>query len=276
MFRPREGHDQQILSSRLMITPEPVSLRFVHDVFGNSVGIARFSGAAETLTFESLVEMEHRPQPVADEDGMADAASTLFPVTYSVEDAPDLLRSIEREHADPEREIERWARRFVNPRGETRVLDLLSGMTKAIHTEFAYAGRLEVGTQTPLETLRLGTGSCRDFAVLMIEAARSLNLAARFVSGYIYSSMRGAERVGGGHTHAWVRVYVPQCGWVEFDPTNGIVGSTDLIRVASARDPRQALPLSGTWIGDAGDALGMDVEVDVRVKRPPATIRRVA
>jgi len=275
MFRPREGYDQRVLSDRLVITPEPVSLRLVHDVFGNCVGIARFAGKADTLTFESTVELDHRPAPVADEDGMADAAATLYPVAYSAEDIPDLLRSIEREHADPDRVLERWARSFVDKRGQTGVLDLLSRMTRTIHSQFSYAGRLEVGTQTPLETLRLGTGSCRDFAVLMIEAARSLNLAARFVSGYIYSS-EGVERTGGGHTHAWVRVYLPRCGWVEFDPTNGIVGSTDLIRVAVARDPAQALPLSGTWTGESGDYAGMEVEVDVRATRPPTPIRRVA
>ena len=103
----------------------------------------------------------------------------------------------------------------------------------------------------------------------MMEAVRSLGLAARFVSGYIYSPHRSPShrgRIGGGHTHAWVRVYLPACGWVEFDPTNGIVGNTDLVRVAVARDPRQAVPLHGTWAGSPTDYLGMDVEVDVRAE----------
>jgi transglutaminase-like putative cysteine protease len=101
---------------------------------------------------------------------------------------------------------------------------------------------------------------------LMMEAVRSLGLAAQFVSGYIYTPPRHAgplTRLGGGHTHAWVRVFLPSCGWVEFDPTNGIVGNADLVRVAIARDPRQALPLCGSWSGEATDYLGMDVEVDV-------------
>ena len=103
----------------------------------------------------------------------------------------------------------------------------------------------------------------------MIEAVRSLGLAARFVSGYIYSPYVGSAqpgRIGGGHTHAWVRVYLPACGWVEFDPTNGIVGNADLVRVAIARDPRQAAPLHGTWYGAPGDFLDMQVEVDVRTE----------
>ena len=114
----------------------------------------------------------------------------------------------------------------------------------------------------------------------MIEAVRSLGLAARFASGYVYSASAKAGRTGGGHTHAWVRVFLPACGWVEFDPTNGIVGNTDLVRVAIARDPRQAMPLHGTWAGLPGDYLGMDVEVEVSVEAcagtQPAPLRRVA
>lgn len=260
MFRPREGHDQRILQERLVITPEPTVLRFMHDVFGNCVAFARFGAPTDQLTFESFVELDHRPEAPDHED----AAAVPFPAVYSREDAPDLLRSMERDHPDPERRLERWARRFADAHGAQGALAVLSAMTRAVHAEFGYNCRLEVGTQTPLETLRLGTGSCRDFAVLMIEAARCLNIAARFVSGYVYSEADGGtERVGGGHTHAWLQAYLPHCGWVEFDPTNGIVGNSDLIRVAVARDPRQALPLSGTWYGDAADYLGMDVEVDV-------------
>jgi transglutaminase-like putative cysteine protease len=85
--------------------------------------------------------------------------------------------------------------------------------------------------QNPLETLRTGMGTCRDFAVFMMEAARSLGYAARFVSGYLHVRGSGHDRVGGGSTHAWVQVYLPSAGWVEFDPTNAIVGNRDLIRV---------------------------------------------
>jgi transglutaminase-like putative cysteine protease len=111
--------------------------------------------------------------------------------------------------------------------------------------------------------LKLSSGTCRDFAVLMMEAARSLGLAARFVSGYLYVKDSASPRLGGGATHAWLQVYLPGAGWVEFDPTNGIVGNHDLIRVAVVRDPRHAIPLAGTYIGAPGDFLSMDVEVSV-------------
>nr|WP_255453087.1 transglutaminase family protein [Phyllobacterium sp. SYP-B3895] len=119
-------------------------------------------------------------------------------------------------------------------------------------------------TQSPVQTLQLRRGTCRDFAVLMIEAARLLGLAARFVTRYIYVPSRdGSTTRGGGSTHAWCQIYLPGAGWVEFDPTNGILGNRDLIRVAVARDPRQAIPLTGSYDGDASAYDGMSVQVNV-------------
>jgi transglutaminase-like putative cysteine protease len=267
MFRPLESFDQRLVSSTLDISPAPSLLRYGHDVFGNCFGVAQFDIPASELTFESRVTLEHTPLPAfASVDGEAESYAGTMPFAYDAEDLPDLLRSIERQHPDPDGLLERWARGFVRHEGRTSLQALLADMTQAIYSDFRYATRLHGHAQTPTETLSLRTGTCRDFAVLMMEAVRSLGLAAQFVSGYIYSPplhVGGLTRVGGGHTHAWMRVYLPPCGWVEFDPTNGIVGNTDLVRVAVARDPRQALPLWGSWQGDAGDFLGMDVEVDV-------------
>jgi transglutaminase-like putative cysteine protease len=279
MFRPQESYDQRVLESRLVIAPEPAELRYVQDVFGNCVAIAKFAERADELTFQSHIRLEHTPAPLVTESEEEIDASVSFPFAYSAEDMPDLLRSIERQHADPDRVLERWAHRFVRQGRPTKILGLLAEMTHAIRADFTYATRLYGPAQTPLETLRLGSGSCRDFAMLMIEAVRSLGLAARFVSGYIYSPAAGrgdARRRGGGHTHAWVRVYLPSCGWVELDPTNGIVGATDLIRVAVARDPRQAAPLHGTWSGPLSYYSGMDVEVDVQVEAEPQANSHVA
>ena len=278
MLRPLESYDQRLISAELSITPEPSMLRNVHDVFGNCVSIARFTGRTDRLAVESRMTLEHTPQPAFDFGGEAYSAS--LPFAYAPEDLPDLARSMEREHADPDGALEAWARRFVRRAGPTSLRTLLSDMTHAIHDGFTYGTRLSGAPQAPLETLSLGAGSCRDFAMLMIEAVRSLGLAARFVSGYVYSSSQKAGRAGGGHTHAWVRVFLPSCGWVEFDPTNGIVGNADLVRVAIARDPRQAVPLHGTWAGLPADYLGMEVEVEVSVEAcadvQPAPLRRVA
>ncbi|MFL5298559.1 MAG: transglutaminase N-terminal domain-containing protein [Phenylobacterium sp.] len=280
MLRPLESYDQRLISAELDITPEPAALRNIHDVFGNCVGIARFAGRTDRLSVESRVVLEHTPHPPFAELDGEEACYRGAPFAYSAEDLPDLTRSMERQHPDPAGEIEAWARRFVRRAGPTSLRTLLTDMTHAIREELSYGTRLMGAPQAPLETLALGSGSCRDFAMLMIEAVRSLGLAARFASGYVYSSSQKGGRAGGGHTHAWVRVYLPVCGWVEFDPTNGIVGNADLVRVAIARDPRQATPLHGTWSGLPADFLGMDVEVQVTLGAEadgqPAPARRVA
>lgn len=91
---------------------------------------------------------------------------------------------------------------------------------------------------------------------------------ARFVSGYIYVPSGGHSTAGGGATHAWLQVYLPGAGWVEFDPTNGMVGNRDLVRVAVACDPAQAQRLSGSWSGDPSAFLGMEVEASVTANDP--------
>ncbi len=267
MFRPRESYDQRLISCDLDVGPIPTRLRYVQDVFGNCVGVATFTGLTNELTFDSAVRLEHTPLPAfADMDGDVEVYTGAMPFAYAQEDLPDLEQSMQRAHVDGEDAVGAWARRFVKASGPTSLQTLLSEMTWAIHSDFRYVKRLEMGSQTPLQTLSRNSGTCRDYAVLMIDAVRSLGLAARFVSGYIYSPGSSRSRLGGGHTHAWVRVYLPACGWVEFDPTNGIVGSQDLIRVAVARDPRQATPLHGSYFGDAGDFIDMEVEVDVRTE----------
>ena len=273
MLRPKESYDQRILRGDIAIGPEPAEIRWVHDVFGNCVGVARFDGLkADALSFESDITLDHLPAPlVSDAEEAIGPNGPTFPFAYGAEDMPDLLRSIERQHPDPAGVVSAWARRFLYRSGPTPVLKLLRDMTHGLREGIGYAKRFDGLTQTPARTLELKSGTCRDFAMLMIEAARSLGLAARFVSGYVHSPLAAkGPRLGGGHTHAWVQVYLPSCGWVEFDPTNGIVGNTDLIKVAVVRDPRQAVPVSGTFDGDADAFLSMDVEVDIRMVGTPA------
>jgi len=149
-------------------------------------------------------------------------------------------------------------------------MSLLRSITLGIKKEFLYVRRSEKGVQSPSETLQSRRGSCRDFAVLMMEATRCLGLAARFVSGYIFIPERDTERtVGGGAMHAWMQAYLPGAGWVDFDPTNSIVGNRNLIRVAVAWDPKQVLPLWGTFIGSPSSFLGMDVTVTVTEEDGP-------
>jgi transglutaminase-like putative cysteine protease len=267
MLRPRDSYDQKLLDTNLEITPEPVDIRWVHDAFGNCVAIARFAGRAQELRFESVIRLEQSSTNVL--DFQIEEYAKRYPFTYGADEMPDLMRSIERQYLDPEHELDRWARQFLRHDGRTETTELLASMTYAIRQTLTYVAREESGIQDPVRTLRLASGSCRDFAVLMMEAVRSLGLAAHFVSGYLYvPEERRGGWVGGGATHAWLRVYLPGAGWVEFDPTNGIVGSHNLIRVAVVRDPRQAVPVSGTWTGFPSDSLGMTVEVEVAAELP--------
>ena len=265
MLRPRDSHDQRHLEARLDITPEPVQLRWVHDVFGNNVAYARFGGRAQELTFLSTLRLEHARQDPADIEACLEDYARVYPFSYDPDEMADLLRSVERHYPDPSHQLDHWARSFLRTDGPTDTLAMLTAMNHRIRRQFTYQVRQEAGIQPPAVTLRLGTGTCRDFAVLMMEAVRCLGLAARFVSGYIYVPSRdrgGApEHHGGGNTHAWMQVYLPGAGWVEFDPTNNIVGNRDLIRVAAGQEVQ--LHLHPNWTGAAADCLGMEVSIRV-------------
>jgi transglutaminase-like putative cysteine protease len=269
MLRPRDSHDQKVIEASLEISPEPSSLHFTEDAFGNHVAIARFDGSATELSFESIVSLEHSPADAVDLD--LEEAARRFPVDYSADELPDLAHCIQRRHPDPDDEVGRWARQFLHAGGSMGTLELLVRLCQGIHQGFLYRRREAKGIQQPFETLRLGHGSCRDFALLMIEAARSLGLAARFVSGYLAVPIEpseepasgGAVNPARGATHAWAQVYLPGAGWIDFDPTSGSVGKAALVTVAVVRDPDQALPLHGTFIGSASDPLGMEVHVSV-------------
>ena len=263
MCRPRDSHDLRLLETGLAITPA-ASVRWLHDVFGNSIAIASFTEQAAELCFTSSFRAEHFP--AVPQDILIEEYARKLPFSYPAEEVADLGRTKERHYPDPDHAVDIWAKRFVGRKTGSGTLNTLVTMAKAIKREFQYARREEMGVQTPVETLQLGSGSCRDFALLQMEAARSLGLAARFVSGYLYDEKlvdAGNGLVGGGATHAWAEIYLPGAGWIEFDPTNALVGGRNLIRVAVARDAGQAVPLSGSYTGQPEDYLGMTVEVKV-------------
>jgi transglutaminase-like putative cysteine protease len=263
MFRPREGHDLRLVQTGLTIVPRPAHLRWLHDPFDNSVAVATFDGATSELSFESVVTIEHFENTPL-EYPLEDYAKT-YPFRYSDEDFPNLVRALDRQFPSPE--ISQWALQFLDPSETTATMNILRAMTHGIREQFIYTRRVEKGVQTPDETLRIRRGSCRDFAVLMIEAVRSLGIAARFVSGYIFMPQRSGF-AGGGATHAWMQAYLPGAGWIDFDPTNSIVGNRNLIRVAVAWTAGQVLPLWGTYAGSPDAFLGMDVTVTVTEDTP--------
>lgn len=262
MFRPRDSFDQRLLEASLTVDPEPNWVRWIHDVFGNCVAIVDIAKPARELRFETWITLDHTPQVAL--DLQIDKSALSYPFQYDQEELSDLKPVMKRHYRDPGDEVGRWARQFTRIGQTTETGRLLMTLCYGIHESFRYYRRSEHGTQPPTETLRLRSGTCRDFALLMMEAARALGLAARFVTGYVYVPDRdGTTVLGGGSTHAWCQVYLPGAGWTEFDPTNGIVGNKDLIRVGVARDPKQAIPLSGSYDGEAADFDDMTVQVNV-------------
>ena len=265
LFRPRESHDQRVLATDLRVTPT-ASIRLIQDPQSNSVALVQPLDAATELEIVCTFTIEHvytttLELPVA-------PSAVLFPFAYSIDERIDLEHYLRPHHDDSEDRLGTWARQFIRTDGPTATLDMLVRMNRHIRDTLHYRERHEEGTQTPLMTLALGTGTCRDFALLMMEAMRRLGVAARFVSGYLYDPSLdgcGQAMTGAGATHAWLQAYLPGAGWVPFDPTNNLLGDRQLIRVGVARHPAQAAPVAGSWFGRPGAYLGMDV--DVRVER---------
>lgn len=258
MLRPRDDDDQRVLKAGLDITPEPSRIDWTLDSFGNHVAIARFADRATELRFESTMAVDHAPAGFRPGD-IADHART-YPFAYGREDV-DLARYI----APPSRHplLDRWASAFLREDGSADTHALLVGMTQTIEGRFKHGARHQKGTQDPLRTLELAGGSCRDLAVLMIAALRTLGIAARFVSGYLNLADPDDDGITGGNTHAWVQAYIPGPGWVDFDPSSGMVGNKNLVRVAVVDEPQAAIPLEGTFIGFASDHLAMKIAVRV-------------
>jgi transglutaminase-like putative cysteine protease len=253
MLRPRESRDLRLISSKVTVTPA-AAVSWAQDVFGNAVATATFQTMTDSLVIDSVAELEldAAAWPVFD---MA-ASAIFYPFRYSDDEWLDLGALTIQQYPDPEGRLKTWSQAFVraNP---TDTLALLKDLSAGVSAGIRYQSRDDEGTQSPVETLGLGCGSCRDFAVLFLEAVRGLGFGGRVVSGYLYNpDQRDAET-----THAWAEVFVPGAGWITFDPTNRGVGGFNLIPVAVARDIRQAMPVAGSFVGMADAFEGMTVEV---------------
>ena len=258
MLRPRESRDLQLASHRLYIFPQ-ANVTWALDVFGNSVATAYFSTAANTLSIHSQADVELHATPWPVFDIAADAA--LYPFRYSDDDWTDLAALAAQQYPDPDGQLHAWAHGFVFRR-PTDTLALLKDLCAGIPAMISYQSRDDEGTQSPLQTLHRGWGSCRDFAVLFAEAARCLHFGARIVSGYLFNPESGLDETI-GTTHAWAEVFVPGAGWITFDPTNRGVGGFNLIPVAVARNILQVIPVAGSFTGMTNAYAGMTVEVRI-------------
>jgi YD repeat-containing protein len=258
LVRPRDSHAVRVLDASLSFTPNGTT-RWMYDALGNSVCWLQPQGEADSLSIVSQLTIERFPTPIP--KAQIDDPHSATPIVYDLGDRAVLAPFIEPVTSDFSGELMTWLRERL-ARADEPALALLMRLNSAVHDEFEYNSRFEEGTQAPSHTAQTRSGTCRDFAWMLVEAARRLGFAARFVTGYLHSpddSVRGA-----GATHAWCQVFLPGLGWTEFDPTNGLVESSDLIPVAVSRTPEEAAPIHGAIFGDPGQA-HLEVWVDVRL-----------
>jgi len=259
-LRPRESRDIRIVAMDVAINPAG-RVTWANDVFGNAIASVTFAAPTDRLTIESRVTLEHNALAYPQFDIAPRAAS--FPFAYALDEISDLGALLIPQFVDPANRLPLWAQGFIRS-SPTNTLALLRDINDAILAWVQYEARDDEGTQSPLVTLDRRRGSCRDIAVLMIEAVRWLGFGARIASGYLINRNTGMVGSNGtGSTHAWVEIFLPGAGWITFDPTNRTIGDFSVIPVAVARDIKQAQPVSGSYAGEAEDFLSMAVEVSV-------------
>ncbi|MGF1519660.1 MAG: transglutaminase domain-containing protein [Nodosilinea sp.] len=264
MFLPRGNYSGRLLGYSLEVNV-PAKVHWISDTLSNNVAVIDVRESAKELAVTCRFRGEHFGTQGIDNFPL-DPRAEEVPVQYTPDEWTDLAVYLRPHAEDPDGSVAAWAKRFVAGDMD-RTSEVLGRIMNTIRDTFTYRSREEEGTQPPGETLRLKSGTCRDYAWLMMETLRRLGMACRFVSGYLYdSALDGGDvgMTGSGATHAWLQVYLPGAGWLVYDPTNRLTEGFDLIAVAIARHPGQAIPLAGSWFGDAGDYLGMEVAVAVR------------
>ena len=256
-LRPREGHELRVESAIVQTTPAS-SLRWSRDVEDNSVAVVTFGLPASQLLIESRVIVQQYNQ--APFDFLLAEHAAVYPFAYAPEDAAVLSPYVTGAVRDANEQamLADWVSALL-PAGEpSQTFALLQRLNAHIHQSLSYRVREEPGVQTPAQTLSLGTGSCRDWAFLFMEAARRFGFAARFVSGYLNTPPSSTNY---GATHAWAEVFLPGAGWKGFDPTTGLVVGADHIAVAVARLPESVPPVEGSFLGPPGSSLDVGVWV---------------
>ena len=254
-LRPREDHDLRIESFSLQITPA-ASLYWHRDVEGNSVAIANFDTPTTQLAIESqVVIQQYNEDPL---DFLVSDYAVNYPFSYQAYDEVLLSPYRSPPAAGEAERLAAWIGQFWSAGEPIQTYTLLQRLAAYIHRHLSYRVREEPGVQSACQTLDLGSGSCRDFAQLFMQAARHLGLAARFVSGYLHAPLLVDDI---GTTHAWAEVYLPGAGWKGFDPTTGKIAGTDHVAVAVARLPESVPPVGGTYTGSQDSSMDVGVWV---------------
>lgn len=258
VVRPRESYHQRLEHIEITTSPKG-EIHWSEDIFGNMIATVEFAELAPELEVTSQFSVWRTPPP----EGIhgPDGIMVTLPVFYpGIEEAATYL--YRNSIYPPQVElIRRWVQGLNILPAPGQETPLFDKMAAAIREQIDYKRREEAGVQVPRETLRLGTGSCRDTAVLMMEAARSIGFAARFVSGYLESE---TSRAGSGATHAWTEIYLPDRGWTGFDPSIGEQVDIGHIAVAVSYHPRGVMPVSGSYNRQGNLFQGMEVSISSR------------
>ena len=258
--RPREGHDIRIESSQLSITPS-YKISWERDIYGNSIALVNFLDQSASLEITSDVIVQHyAEQPL---EFILDDSALHYPFRYNPLEQIDLIPYQMSVFPRDYPGVQIWLENICRPGKLMKTAVLLDVLNKTVSTHFGYQIQEEPGMQSPQETIQLGSGSCRDFAALFIEACRVLGFASRFVSGYLLLS--GDNNSQHMATHAWSEVYLPGSGWRGFDPTSGTLVAGDHIAVAHHRHPEAIPPVAGAFIGQTDPRPSMSVRVAVKV-----------
>jgi len=256
LMRPLDTHATRLIQAWLE-TP-PSDIKWSYDAYGNCLCHLTPTAMSDRLSVVNNLVVDRYPSPMADIS--INNPGSRAPIVYSMADRAILEPFIAPATDDHDTLYLDWLHSQL-PAADEPAIEFLTRLNNAIHGQFQYGMRDKPGTQTPDETLFLNAGTCRDFAWLMIESVRRLGFAARFATGYLYSP--GASVRGAGATHAWCEVFLPDIGWTEFDPTNGLVESSSLIRVATTRTWQEADPMNGSIYGNAACTLTVAVDVDL-------------
>ena len=254
LLRPREGHELRVERSRLDITPA-AAMHWLRDEYDNSVAVATFSAPAQRLEIVSEVIVQHYDE--APLDFIVADSAVNYPFSYELDSVMVLQSYLTLQIRTDQSMLREWLHKYWMPEETIQTYGLIMRLCQAIHRDFTYQVREQPGVQTARETLERGIGSCRDFANLLMEAARTLGLAARFVSGYLNTLIPD----GAGSTHAWAEIYIPGVGWKGFDPTLGEIAGSKHIAVATSRLPDTVSPVTGSFFGPPGAVLFVGVWV---------------
>ncbi len=240
-LRPRETALIRLRSFSLNVSPDA---RFVHilDPHDNALTWAHFWEHADALSLRTECEVETLDTNPF--DFILKGYATRLPFTYEPVFDFALSPYLAPPFDETQARLRGWLdEHFPNPPSET--VPFISELCSFIYRTFNYERREDGGSQSSLTTLRRGTGACRDFAVLFIELCRTLGLAARFVSGYMYAPGEDSERTSGA-MHAWVEIYLPGAGWKGLDPTHGMWCDDSFVPVAHAAQAESVNPIQGS------------------------------